>query len=86
MSDRRYKIAVLPGDGTGPEVVREGLKSLEAAAKATGFSYDLEHYDLGGGNGRRQLRAGHRSSVCALSGPTEMVLIGTPTTCSSASQ
>ena len=48
MSDRRYKIAVLPGDGTGPEVVREGLKSLEAAAKATGFSYDLEHYDLGG--------------------------------------
>jgi 3-isopropylmalate dehydrogenase len=48
MSDRRYKIAVLPGDGTGPEVVREGLKSLEVAAKATGFSYDLEHYDLGG--------------------------------------
>jgi 3-isopropylmalate dehydrogenase len=48
MSDRSYKIAVLPGDGTGPEVVREGLKVLEAAAAATGFRYDLTHYDLGG--------------------------------------
>ena len=48
MPDRQYKIAVLPGDGTGPEVVREGLKSLEAAAAATGFKYELENYDLGG--------------------------------------
>ena len=48
MSDRHYKIAVLPGDGTGPEVVREGLKSLEAAADKTGFTYDLVDYDLGG--------------------------------------
>ncbi|HUF52201.1 MAG TPA: 3-isopropylmalate dehydrogenase [Dehalococcoidia bacterium] len=48
MTDRSYKIAVLPGDGTGPEVVREGLKSLEAAASKFGFRYDLEHYDLGG--------------------------------------
>jgi len=48
MADRNYRIAVLPGDGTGPEVVREGLKALEAAAAKTGFSYDLEHYDLGG--------------------------------------
>jgi len=48
MADRSYKIAVLPGDGTGPEVVHEGLKALEAAAAKTGFRYDLEHYDLGG--------------------------------------
>ena len=48
MADRSYKIAVLPGDGTGPEVVREGLKALEAAAAKTGFRYDLENYDLGG--------------------------------------
>ena len=27
-----HKIVVIPGDGTGPEVVREGLKVLEAAA------------------------------------------------------
>ena len=29
-----YKIAVIPGDGTGPEVTREGAKVLAAAASA----------------------------------------------------
>ena len=43
-----YKIGVLPGDGTGPEVVREGVKVLEAASKNFGFSIELEHFDLGG--------------------------------------
>jgi len=47
-SSKTYRIAVIPGDGTGPEVVREGLKVLEAAAAATGFRYTLETYDLGG--------------------------------------
>jgi len=43
-----HKIAVIPGDGTGPEVVREGLKVLEAASKKFGFSYSLQHFDFGG--------------------------------------
>ena len=43
-----YKIAVIPGDGTGPEVVAEGLKVLKAASEKFGFKYQLEHYDLGG--------------------------------------
>jgi len=50
-----HRIAVIPGDGTGPEVVREGLKVLEAAAQATGFRYDLTTYDFGG---ERYLRTG----------------------------
>jgi 3-isopropylmalate dehydrogenase len=45
-----YKIAVIPGDGTGPEVVREGLKVLEAASSKYGFKYTTEHYGLGGDN------------------------------------
>ena len=45
---RSYKIAVIPGDGTGPEVVREGLKVLEAVAKSEGFKTQLVDYDLGG--------------------------------------
>ena len=45
---KTYKIAVLPGDGTGPEVVREGLKVLEAASKAAGFKYETKEYDWGG--------------------------------------
>lgn len=43
-----YKIAVIPGDGTGPEVVREGLKVLEAAAQKVGIKYETTTYDFGG--------------------------------------
>ncbi len=43
-----YKIAILPGDGTGPEVTAEGVKVLEAAAAKFGFKYETEHFDLGG--------------------------------------
>ncbi|HUT34075.1 MAG TPA: isocitrate/isopropylmalate family dehydrogenase [Planctomycetota bacterium] len=50
-----YKIAVIPGDGTGPEVVREALKVLDAAAAAHGFQYETVLYDLGG---ERFLRTG----------------------------
>ena len=52
---KTYKIAVLPGDGTGPEVVAEGLKVLQAAAAKHRFALDLTHYDLGG---ERYLRTG----------------------------
>jgi len=43
-----HKIAVIAGDGTGPEVVREGLKVLEAAAATTGFDFKTEEFDYGG--------------------------------------
>ncbi len=50
-----YNIAVIPGDGTGPEVIREGLKVLDAVSAAEGFKIDYTHYDLGG---ERYLRTG----------------------------
>jgi 3-isopropylmalate dehydrogenase len=50
-----YRIAVIPGDGTGPEVVREGLKVLEAAAARTEVRYELHELDLGS---ERYLRTG----------------------------
>jgi 3-isopropylmalate dehydrogenase len=43
-----YKIALIPGDGTGPEVVREGRKVLDAAAAKHDFSIEFIDYDLGG--------------------------------------
>jgi len=43
-----YQIAVIPGDGTGPEVVAEGLKVLKAVSEKFRIKYQLEHYDLGG--------------------------------------
>ena len=43
-----YKIAVIPGDGTGPEVIREGLKVLKAVSEIADFKYELIEYDFGG--------------------------------------
>ncbi|MCX7020471.1 MAG: 3-isopropylmalate dehydrogenase [bacterium] len=45
---RSYNIAVMGGDGTGPEVVREGLKVLDAASAKFGFKLNCTHYDFGG--------------------------------------
>ena len=42
------KIAVIGGDGIGPEVVREGLKVLEAVAAPTGLKYETTEFDWGG--------------------------------------
>ena len=50
-----HKIAVIPGDGTGPEVVREGLKVLRAVSELEGFQYETVEYDFGG---ERYLRTG----------------------------
>ncbi len=45
---KAYDIAVVPGDGTGPEVVAEGIKVIETAAKKFDFKLNFEHYPLGG--------------------------------------
>ncbi len=49
------KVAVLPGDGTGPEVVAEGLKVLEAVAKKHQFEYSTKEFNFGG---ERYLKTG----------------------------
>jgi 3-isopropylmalate dehydrogenase len=55
VTGRRYRIAVIPGDGTGPEVVDEGLKVLDAVRAAEGLDVALVGFDLGG---ERYLRTG----------------------------
>lgn len=45
---KKHKIAVIGGDGTGPEVVAEGLKVLKAASKKFGFEYETTMLDWGG--------------------------------------
>jgi 3-isopropylmalate dehydrogenase len=52
---KTYQIAVIPGDGTGPEVVNEGRKVLSAAAAKFGFKLELSDFDFGG---ERFLRTG----------------------------
>ncbi len=50
-----YKIAVMGGDGTGPEVAAEGVKVLKAAAEKFDFKLELTDFDYGG---ERYLRTG----------------------------
>src|SRR5579862_5941150 len=52
---KSYNIAVIGGDGTGPEVVREAVKVLDAAAKKFGLKFNYTPYDIGGD---RYLRTG----------------------------
>lgn len=52
---KKYKIAVIPGDGTGPEVIREGMKVIEAASKKFAFAYESKTFDFGG---ERYLKTG----------------------------
>lgn len=42
--DRTYKIAVIPGDGIGLEVVPEGIKTLNAVAEKFGFSLYFDEF------------------------------------------
>ena len=43
-----YNIAIMPGDGTGPEVTVEAVKVLKAAADKFGFKIELTEFDFGG--------------------------------------
>ncbi|MCE2474030.1 MAG: tartrate dehydrogenase [Alphaproteobacteria bacterium] len=42
MTSERYRVAVIPGDGIGQEVVPEGMRVLDAAARRYGFAF---HWD-----------------------------------------
>ncbi len=52
---KTYKIAVIGGDGTGPEVVAEGIKVLNSASVKYGFKLDFANFDFGG---ERYLKTG----------------------------
>lgn len=45
---KSYDIAVIGGDGTGPEVTRESIKVLDAAAAKFGFKLNYTDFDFGG--------------------------------------
>ena len=44
---KTYKIALIPGDGTGPEVVKEAVKVVNAAAAKGGFKLEFTEFDFG---------------------------------------
>ena len=52
---KMHTIAVIPGDGTGPEVIAEGIKVLNAVSQIENFKIEFVFYDFGGD---RYLRTG----------------------------
>lgn len=48
MTDKHYSIAVLPGDGIGPEVMAQANKVLDAIADKHGIIFEREQHDVGG--------------------------------------
>ena len=42
---KTYRIASIPGDGIGNEVIPAGIEVLEALAKASGFALSFKHFD-----------------------------------------
>ncbi|MBI5441183.1 MAG: 3-isopropylmalate dehydrogenase [Deltaproteobacteria bacterium] len=61
---KTYRIGVIPGDGTGPEVVAEGLKALKVAGEVFGFGLEFVRYGFGG---EHYLRTGETLPDSALS-------------------
>lgn len=66
---RKHRIAVVPGDGIGPEVIAAGLEVLEAVAAADGgFAFESESFDWGSERYRRVGRMMPEDGVEALRG------------------
>jgi len=72
---KSYNIAVIGGDGTGPEVVREAVKVLDAASKKFGIKLNYTNYDLGGERYLRTNEALPDSAVAEL-GKFPAILLG----------
>ena len=72
---KTYKVAVIGGDGTGPEVAREAVKVIEAAAAKHDFQVEWTDFDFGGD---RYIQTGEvlpESAVSDLSG-FDSILLG----------
>ena len=74
-SKNALQIAVIPGDGIGPEVVAEGLRVLDIAAASAGVSIQTQEYDLGA---RRWLATGEAlpAGVLGELGEADAILLG----------
>jgi 3-isopropylmalate dehydrogenase len=72
---RKHKIAVLPGDGIGEEVVAQGLRVLDEVARREGFAVERKVYPYGADH---YLKTGEAMPADALAemGRTEAILLG----------
>ena len=68
-------LAVIAGDGIGPEVVNEGLKVLDAISKKHGVTFNKTTYDLGAGNWHRTGQALTDETLAELA-TKDVILLG----------
>ena len=70
-----HRIAVVPGDGTGPEVVAEAVKAVDRAAQVFDFEVEYSHHEVGG---ERYLRTGETLTGADLEllGAVDAILFG----------
>jgi len=64
---KTYKIAVIGGDGTGPEVIAEGIKVLRAVSSKFGMKFDFTNFDFGGERYKRTGETLPDSAIAELS-------------------
>jgi 3-isopropylmalate dehydrogenase len=81
MASRNIRLAVVAGDGIGPEVVAEGLKVLEAVAGQHGLTIEQTRYDLGAARWHRTGEVLPDSVLAEIKGQDAILLgaIGDPT-------
>ena len=75
MKEAGYEVAVFAGDGTGPEVVREGLRVLDALAEGGPAPWHCTQYP---GGGQYFLRTGREwePEAAAAAGTADAILVG----------
>ncbi len=75
MSPTSYKLAVVAGDGIGPEVVAEGLKCLDAATAGAGIAFEQTPFDLGANRWHRTRETLTDDDLAAIRGH-DVILLG----------
>jgi isocitrate/isopropylmalate dehydrogenase len=68
---KTYSVALIPGDGIGPEVLREGKKVMDAAAKVAGITWQWKEYPFGAEHWLK-----HRKGLPTLMSEEDMAKLG----------
>jgi 3-isopropylmalate dehydrogenase len=76
MSQSKIRVAVIPGDGIGPEVIREAVRVLERVRETHGVDAELTHFDWGAEKYLREGVSLPSGALQMLSGEFEAILAG----------
>lgn len=68
------KVAVIPGDGIGPEVVREAMRAIDAVTERHGLDMDFEEFPLGAGHYMRTGEVLSDETIARLEGKDAILL------------